>query len=114
MDYLSGDPRGHPHQIKCLEQRTSVSLSPHLTLFIRSLLTLQSRSQIDGENGETNPCGLQSADFGPSDGVRIHKVTCEGEVRMGVNRGDGSIIAYFKLFLQRVKYECVDGLHCGV
>lgn len=33
---------------------------------------------------------------------------------MGVNRGDGSIIAYFKLFLQRVKYECVDGLHCGV
>lgn len=50
----------------------------------------------------------------PWHGVRIHKVTCEGEVRMGVNRGDGSIIAYFKLFLQRVKYECVDGLHCGV
>lgn len=50
----------------------------------------------------------------PWHGVHIHKVTCEGEVRMGVNRGDGSIIAYFKLFLQRVKYECVDGLHCGV
>lgn len=70
MDYLSGNPRGHPHQIKCLEQQSSVSLSPHLlTLFIRSLLTLQSLSQIDGENVETNPCGLQSADFGPSDAM---------------------------------------------
>lgn len=34
--------------------------------------------------------------------------------RVGVNRGGGSIIAYFKLFLHRVKYKCVDGLDCGV
>lgn len=50
----------------------------------------------------------------PCRAARIHQVTCEGEVQMGVNRGDGSIIAYFKLFLHRVKYKCVDGLDCGV
>lgn len=37
-----------------------------------------------------------------------------GGVRAGVNRGGGSIIAYFKLFLHCVKYKCVDGLDCGV
>lgn len=119
MDYLSGDPRGH----RTGSSASSNSPLSHFLLvflhfFILPYLTSHSSASQSNESATRIPnsaCKVLIFNQAmPWRAARIHQVTCEGEMRMGVNRGDGSIIAYFKLFLHRVRYKCVDGLDSGV